>query len=105
MKEMTLKEAFKFIAQLVWVGRRHHPKTSTDNSKSARLNPQPSSKPYALGLNPQPPFVTTAEDVRSATILKFQYYPEDLEKMKTMTPDEVRKFRAQLVRAGRVYDV
>ena len=103
MKEMTLKKALKFIAQLVRLGRRHHPKTSTDNSKSARLNPQPSSK-VSLGLNPHPPFVATEEDIRSTTVSKFRYYPEDLEKMKTMTPYEERKFRAQLVRAGRVYD-
>ena len=100
--KMTLKEAFKFIVQLVRAGRRHRPKTSIDYSKSAGLNPQPPSKP-SLGLNPQPPFVTTAEDARSATVRKFQFYPEDLEKMKTMTPEEVRDFRAQLVRAGRIY--
>ena len=102
MKEMTLKKALKFIAQLVRVGRRHHPKTRTDNSKSARLNPQPSSK-ASLRLNPEPSFVATAEDVRSTTVRQFQFYPEDLEKMKTMTFDEKMKFSAQLVRAGRIY--
>ena len=95
---MTLKEAFKFIAQLVRAGRRNPPKNSIDHSKSASLNPNPS-----LRLNPNPSFVTTAEDVRSATVVKFRYYPEDLEKMKTMTPQEARSFKAQLVRAGRVY--
>ena len=97
---MTLKEAFKFIARLVRAGRRNPPKNSIDHSKPASLNPKPS-----LRLNPKPSFVTTAEDVRSATVRKFEFYPEDLEKMKTMTRDEVLDFKAQLVRAGRVYHV
>ena len=53
--------------------------------------------------SPQPPWVTTAEDVRSTKVRSFKFYNKDIKKMKRMTPLEALDFQAQLVREGRIY--
>jgi hypothetical protein len=53
----------------------------------------------------QPSFVSSQEDIYSVKISRYGFYPEDIKKMQTMTPQEARKYRARLVREGKTYDI
>lgn len=51
-----------------------------------------------------PNCISSLEDIYSIKVSRYRFYPEDLEKMKKMTPLQARKYRAQLVREGKTYD-